>query len=1021
MRVRGFPILGLILVLLRCVPASAAESGAALPPDSIVLTAAKAIAWDEGKTSVVELQGPVKIEVDRARMSADNAVVWMTPDPSGTGETVQIALLGKANLKQEGVLRLDRQLLVSPVRIIGAIRLLAARVDSRDDSSDLYKQAIGLRERKSAASSQPATMPATEPAVTTDQPNTVEPGTIIPIPDLPGPRVPGLPPASAPTQSFTPQPATSAPLPVPAKPSGPPQPRFEVDLTDYKPATTTDGKLAEVLTNGVTFRYIDDKQNLLEFVAHDMVVFTSLKDSKEARQDGTAGFMDHITSAYFEGDVQIYVTAAGGSKNELRMRAERVYYEFATDQALMTDVVFHTVDLQKNIPIFMRADKVRQLSIGEFKVDGAEMSSSAFSTPTYGLYTGHAYVRTEDTGDPRLGERVTYNADNVILNAFGVPVFYFPGMGGTMTARGSAFRTVEAIDSNQFGFGVRTQWGLFESIGLVPPKDVDASYRLDYLSKRGPGFGVDGKYAGGFIDDTTRQPWSVLGDFHAYFIDDHGVDVLGAARADTTPPDKFRGRAYLENQNFLSDDLQLQLRLGYISDSTFMAQYFSDDYQNGLPIDESIYLKRQRGSEVITGLIEAQPNRAISTSEEEQQNSEISRLPEVGYYRVGDSLLADHLTFFSENTGSALKFVRNTQPLSQQGFFPGVQPGIPSYEYTGDPGTTTFRGDAREELDYPINAGPIKLVPYAFARYTGYSHGVIPPRREPQRKTLPANVGVSSDQNRVMVGAGARLSTDFWKVDDTVESDLFDLHRLRHVVEPEINVFTSTQTVDQNRLFIYDQRVDSASDVQAVQLALHQRWETKRGGPGRWRSVDFFTLNLYGNFFANQPSNRFRQPTDFRGWFDYSQPESSIARNSANADAQWRISDSTAVLADASENLDRYKLATASVGIAIQRDQRLSYYVGSRYIAALHSNIATVEANYQLDRKYSLAATESLDLAQSRNVYYTFSLTRSFDNFAASIRVFYDQSTNDKGFTFGFQPFGIGRSVGSNQLTQPRQ
>jgi hypothetical protein len=1032
-RVGGYPILGTILVLLLCLPVAAADSPAALPPNSLLMTAAKSTVWNDGNTSIVELHGPVKIEVDRARMSAENAVVWITPDESGSGQSVQIALIGKVQLKQEGVLRLDRQLLVNPIHITGTLRLIGDRIARRDVDSELFVQARDLRDRRT-----PATGPASQPATTqptATQPTTAQaspasqpaaptpPGDLTPLPDLQSPGAFGPAPASQPARargSSTRRHATTSTTKTAAPAST--GSRIEFDATNFRRETTSDGNVAEVCTNGISLRYFDAQQNLIEFVAHDMVLFTNLKQLKGAGQGGASAFQDHIVSAYFEGDVQVYVTPVAATKNELRMRAQRVYYEFGTDQAILTDVIFHTVDIQKNLPIFMRADKMRQLSIGEFKVDGVEMSSSAFATPTFGLYAGHAYVRAQDSGDPRLGERIAYNADNVILNAFGLPVFYFPEMGGTMTSRGSAFRGVQIIDNNQFGYGIGTQWGLFESLGLVPPKDVDASYRLDYMSMRGPAGGIDGKYITSTIDDTTRQPLNVLGDFHSYFVNDHGIDILPDARGGAVPTQTFRGRAYTENQAYLTPDVEVQFRLGYISDSTFMAQYFPDEYNDGLPVDESIYLKYQKGSQVLSGLLEAQPNRAISTADEEQTNSEISRLPELGYYSVGDSFAADHLTFFSENTASALKFVRNTEPLANQAFYPGVEPGIPSYEYTGDPGDTTYRGDTRQEIDYPINAGPFKVVPYTFGRYTGYSQGVVPPLKEPQLKGIPTAVLVSSNQNRLMAGAGARVTTDFWRVDDSVESDLFDLHRLRHVVEPELNVFTSAQTIDQNRLFIYDQSVDGINDISAVQLALHQRWQTKRGGPGRWRSVDFFTLNLYGNFFANQPANLFRTPTDFRGYFDYSQPEQSLARNSANADAQWRISDSTAVLADAQQNLDKMKLATASVGVAIQRDTRLSYFIGTRYIADLNSNIATLEFNYTLDQKYSVQATESLDLAQSKNVYYTFSLTRSFDTFAASFQVYYDQSSNNKGFKFTFQPFGIGRGVGSDQLTpQPPQ
>ena len=74
-----------------------------------------------------------------------------------------------------------------------------------------------------------------------------------------------------------------------------------------------------------------------------------------------------------------------------------------------------------------------------------------------------------------------------------------------MSTKGSAFRTVDIVDDSQFGDGIRTRWGLLETLGQVPPKDLDVSYTLDYLSKRGPAGGIDATYAGGFVSDTTRR------------------------------------------------------------------------------------------------------------------------------------------------------------------------------------------------------------------------------------------------------------------------------------------------------------------------------------------------------------------------------------------------------------------------------------------------------------------------------------------------------------------------------------
>ena len=1024
MRIARFLPIGLLLAVSAGadeMPPASPAAAAIAPADSLVMTCPRASVWDQGSVSVVEMHGPMSVEFEHRIYTADNGVIWMTPDKIGPdhtpGERVEMTLIGHVTIRQEWgeVLYHD---FTGSFAVTGAIKLTGERTAEVDADSELYKSAVATKTAAmAAATTRPTTGPGAGPATGP---------TTTPVPSGPAhvdhslpplSNVPGLPPAA-------PRPAGGPPAttePVTSIP--PPTHTLRFDLNDFDRARDSDGNLAFVFTNGVNLSDLDEKGNLLEFVAHDMVLFTNLKDMKGLTGDDTKNFIaDHVTSAYFDGDVQVYMTPPTTSaKGELRMRAERVYYEFATDRAVMTDVVFHTVDVRKQIAVFMRADKVRQLSVGEFKVENVSMSSSAFNPATYGMTAAHAYVREDDSGDPRLGARVQYNADNVFLDAFGIPFLYFPEMGGTMTARGSAFRDVGFENDDQFGFGLRTKWGLFESLGLVPPEDVkEATYSVDYFSKRGPGGGIDAVYNGGEVNETTKQPWNFLGDIHAFFVQDRGVDVLGASRADSTPPEEFRGRLYFEHQHFFPDDFQLQVRMGYLSDSTFMPQWFNDEYQNGLPVNESFYLKHQVDGEVLSIAAEFQPNRAISTADEEQQNREVSRLPEVTYDRVGDSLLGDHLTLFSDNSAGLYKFDRNTESLAQQGFYTGVEPGIPSYAYTGDSGRSVARADLRQEIDFPVDLGPVKVVPYVMGRYTGYSSGVVPALHTPLVNSIPDQVALSSNPNRVFGAVGARMTTSFWNVDDSVESDIFDLHRLRHVIEPEINVFASASTLDQDRVFIYDPQVDGINDVQAVQFALRQRWQTKRGGPGRWRSVDAFTLDMSVNLFGNQPAVRFRDPADFRGAFFYSEPEFSLPRNSANADAQWRISDSTAVLADVQENLDYRKLATASVGVAVQRDNRLNYFIGTRYIADLNSNVATVEANYELDKKYTISATQSFDFASNKDVYYTFALIRKFDNFAVSVRVYYDETTAQKGFSFNLQPFGLARGLGSTDL-QPQQ
>jgi hypothetical protein len=309
-----------------------------------------------------------------------------------------------------------------------------------------------------------------------------------------------------------------------------------------------------------------------------------------------------------------------------------------------------------------------------------------------------------------------------------------------------------------------------------------------------------------------------------------------------------------------------------------------------------------------------------------------------------------------------------------------------------------------------------------FGRYTVYSQGAKPlgNQTNAKPKLVPGRTFTDDNaQNRFMAGGGVRISTQFWKVDDTAESDLFDIHRVRHVIEPGVNLFTSAQNIDQDRLFIYDPEVDALNDIQAVQLDLNQRWQTKRGGPGKWRSVDFLTWDVNVDLYGNQPSARFRDPTDFRGLFFSSEPEFSQPRNSVNSSALWRVSDTTAILGDMSHNLDAQKLATAGVGLAAQRSDELGYYVGLRYVDDLDSLFATGYISYALTRKYTVGANASVDLTQSRGITYTALVTRKFDRFSVIARIYYDQIANDSGFSITFNPYGFGRGLGTDQVNQP--
>jgi lipopolysaccharide export system protein LptA len=932
------------------------------PSDYLQISADRASTWTDGPTNVVQLQGPITIQTDRAKLTADRAVIWLTPPANSIldQQRAEIALIGNASVEQPEATRTGDSLYVS-TDVRGAIRITAnERVSQNLSDSDLFHAASALRPLINVA-----------PGAQQPQAQWIMQRNF-------------LLPSTEPTTEPTSQPTTRPAAPVSFR------------AINVQTAQTPDDKVAIVLSGGVKLFQTRPNGDFVELQADRVVLFTPLRSIRDLSNTEMGGSVD---AAYLEGDVQITFLPSAKEKSEQRMRAKRVYYDFKTDRAVLTMAVVHMIEVKSQTPLIVRAHFIRQLSLGEYQTEGVQLTTSSFSTPSYELHSDRAYIRQSDTGDPRLGQRTVFVAHDNTFKAFNIPLFYWPYAAGSMTDRGMALRELLFGSSRGFGPGVRTDFGFFESIGQPPPQDLDISYRLDYFNDRGPAVGVDSTYGGGFITDTTKQPWDFSGDFTSYFVNDHGLDRLGADRHNVQPDETFRYHVLWEHQHIFPDNWQLQIRAGVVSDPTFLEEWFRKDFDTGLPHDVSAYLKHQQQTEAFTFLVDYQPNNFVTTSDELQEQFEVERLPEFGYYRIGDSFGQDQFTFFSANTLSNLHFKESNFTITDLGFRSGQSPGLPALGTTGLTSKDVDRGDFRQEVDYPINAGQFRLVPYVMGRYTGYDDSPD-----------------GSTQNRLFVGTGLRITTAFWKVDDTAYSDLFDIHRVRHVIEPEINFFTSASTVNRDDVFVYDESVDPINNISAVQLALNQRWQTKRGGAGQWRSVDFFTFNVEANFFAHQPSDADLEPRGFRGLFFPSVPEESIPRNSVNADALWRISDSTALFYDIDYNLDRSELATTSIGIALQRGSRLSYFIGTRYIGDIDSTIASFSSFYELSAKYSISLAQSVDLDQRRTQNSSVTLTRNFDRFFMTFGVFYDAVDKDSGFRFGIFPTGLAYGLNSAQV-----
>lgn len=943
--------------------------------ESLKIIAHQALTWNQDGDIVIQLQGPVHIEVSGAVLSADRGVIWLTRVRAGIFDAhhAQIALIGNASINRNGSQRSGPDLLATAT-IRGRIRITADQRLTRNDSqSELYRSADELRQRAAQAQVSPVLPDQLQPGVNQD---VSQSGAIQQA--LPAER------PVAPTQPDVVEPAV-APVSFHAS-------NVEIPGDDQR----ADGQNVYVVLSGdVLLIQRRGNGDLIELQAQRVVLFTqlkSLRDLEQAKQ--FKRIEDAIESAYLEGDVRIaYTPDAKTLRGEQKLRADRVFYEFATDRAVLTDAVLHATDPRLTVPIYVRANTIHQLSLAQYQADQVQLTTSSFYTPSYAIAADRAYISRSESADN--SERYRFKATDTTLRTFGVPIFYLPYAAGTMGDRDTALRGVNFGHNGRFGTFVQSNWGVYELLGQSRPANLDLALKTDYYGDRGPGGGLDATYSGGFVRPNTREPWTFEGQLTSFFVQDHGRDDLGGSRADVEPDDHFRGHALWQHQQFFPEDWQLQLRAGWVSDATFLEQWAENGWDRNREHDVSAYIKRQRDTEAITLLLDVQPNKFVTISDMVQEQFEVERLPEVGYYRIGDSL-GETASLFSFNRISALRYQPSDATLAEQGYYFGVMPGLPSVGQTGITDDTNIRGDFRQEVDFPLKLDQIRMTPYIMGRYTGYSES-------------PAGGNI----NRFMAGAGVRLSTTFWNIDDTVRSDLFDLYRLRHVVEPELHLFTSAASTSADELYIYDEEVDKVYDISGASIGVRQRWQTKRGGPGRWRSVDFFTWNIFANFFANKPDDVFLNPDRFRGQYYWSLPEASIPRNSLNTDAAWRLTDTTVILSDGSYNLDDNVLATASIGVAVQRGDRLSYYAGMRYIEPIDANLVTLAASYQVSPKYTLIGSTSFGIGDDDRVYAVGSIQRHYDRFTTVLSIRYDKVEDIGGISFSVIPHGLGGGIGS--------
>lgn len=909
---------------------------------------------DDG-TLVVVFQGGFGLTAGRREMSAEDAVVWIS---SGWSEErarkfydLTVYLWRGAEVRElSGTITNDEMLLVSNLRTFGrVVKLHDAHAPERLDELPLYQQAV--RDRILIESQLPES-------------------------DAGAPTVEVAKPEEA----------------RPTRPQRPPR-VIRYRLPPLEPATTADGRQVLVARGRSYFSESSSAGGpLLEISADNAVVFAadeggvgsilesglpgertpepgeSAQDGSDAARRTSAGggagvqseIQKRISGVYLEGDVVL-------SRGDRYIRADRLYYDFERDRALILDAVFRAEIPNREIPIYVRADEIRQLSAREYRADHARITTSEFFTPHYHVGAERIFIRDttrRDTAgraaDPTRGE---YELRNATLNLENLPLAWWPLGRGNFEESETALRSFRTAYTSRYGFAAESRWSLLTLLGVPHAPGFDANLRLDYYAKRGPGAGVDFDYA-------TQDYFGLL---RSYYIHDTGEDRLGPL-ANNEPESENRGRVLLRHRQFLPEDWQATFEISYVGDPNYLQEWEKSEFFEGKDQETLFYLKRARGVEAVSLLANWRLLDFVTQTE---------HLPDLNYRRIGDVL--DPLVFYHESRIGMVRY----RPDDRRWFDSRRLDNLAATD-------STFRVGAREEAELPLKLGPVNLVPFAALR-GDYWDGT--PR--------------DGSQGRGLASYGLRGGTQFYRVYDDVESQLLDVHRLRHIVKPEFALWNSHANVESRRLTPFDEGVESIDDFYGGLVALRQVWQTKRGAGDQQRSVDLLTLNVEAGFFGRQ------QPGEIsNGYANPIRPEDSRTRNYIAAEAVWRISDTTSLLYEANYDVNDQSFDRHNVSMAVERSPRLAYLFGLRYAGDIDSNLVGGGFNYKLSDKHTFAVREWYDIDRGDNGEIAVGYIRKLPRWYFAVNFEYDNIDSDLRVSVSLWPEGIPEwTFGSRRFT----
>jgi len=992
-RLAGLPARGLAAAIAE---AGRIEVPAADPREGLVVQAAQAVRWTEGAYDVWHLSGGTRVRQGSVAADGDEAVVWIEQASSATDD-----LLGAAG---GGDLPGVRRVIV---RMAGdvTVRSAAGGAMIRGDEwagrfSTIADPALEFGSVTGGAA------PASARVAAGVDPHDASRGSVTPA-QFGEYAAPAVPPAivAAPTRRLRAFPRSSVPLAIKWFPS--PSGREWI-------AVITSG--VNLVVDGV------DPAGPLDISADRLVIWTQ-GSAQPDLGGGVAATPDTPLELFMEGNVIF-------RQGQRVVEAANMFYDVPRSSGVITGATVLTPVDNYSGYVRLRADVLRQVDRSRFVAQQSGLTSSRLGVPSWEFRSRELVFTDEQvplpgpfgetiidpaTGEPRVEHQQFITSRGNTVTVGGVPVLWWPVLASNAEKPTFYINNAQLKNDQIFGTQVLTSWDAFQVFGWRrPPEGVDWNFDLDWLSLRGPGGGTSLLYN---RPDFLGLGTPASGDLDAWFVGDAGIDNLGLFRRDLIypgyPDRTFRGRSFWRHRQDVGGGWQARGTAGWISDMNFLEEFYEAEWEEGYEQRTWLDLRRPIENRELRFLASVRVNQFLTQSE---------WWPRVDHYWLGQPLLRDSLTWY-QHTG--LSYVR-------QGLPEAPIPGQGNQFWTLLPYEANVIGErlaTRHEIDLPFQAGPVKLVPYALGELAHWGE-----------------VLDDAPLSRAYGQVGIRSSLPLWTADDTVESQLWNVHGLAHkvVFEAEFGYTQATQNVQQFPLydqldddainqfrrnipywdygvpfgsaagdlvfgpgFRYDPRTyavrrglggwvtgptEIANDLTVFRLGAHQRWQTKRGPAGSRRIIDWITLDVDGELFPLADQNF----GSTMGLWQYN--------------FRWYVGDRTTLLSTGDVDFFSGGQQLWTVGALLNRTPRGSVFLGfNQFGGPIEASVITGSYTYRMSPKWASAFGSAIDLS-GRNIGQQFQLVRIGEAFLATFGFNVDYSRNNVGVTFNLEPRFLSRT-----------